>query len=90
MTQPTPDRRHVALLTNPASGHGKGRRAIEPVLDRLRESGVRVEHVCEDGRDAAEAALREVAARGTDLILSVGGDGTHGVAAGAKAWAVYS
>lgn len=80
VTQPTPDRRHVALLTNPASGHGKGGRAIQPVLDRLRASGVRVDHVAEDGRDAAEAAVREVAGQGADLILSVGGDGTHGVA----------
>ncbi|AKU18848.1 diacylglycerol kinase [Luteipulveratus mongoliensis] len=73
-------RRRLAVLTNPNAGHGKGKSAAAPVLDLLERRGVEVEHVTGTSREDAAAKILTAAQNGPDAILSVGGDGTHGVA----------
>ena len=68
--------REIALLTNPASGKGKGARYRDAAVRRLRDSGFVVRNL--QGRDADEAtdlAHGCVADRVEGLIVC-GGDGT--------------
>ena len=67
--------REIALITNPTSGKGRGGRAREGALGRLRESGLVVRNLA--GRDADEAldlALQCVA-DGVEALVVCGGDG---------------
>lgn len=68
--------REIALLTNPRSGRGRGRRTAAAVLPRLREAGFAVRDL--EGRDAAEALdlARGVVADGLEALVVCGGDGT--------------
>jgi len=67
--------REIALLVNPTSGKGRGARLCEPVAERLRAHGCRVDVVV--GRDADEAfdQARNRVAKGVDALVAVGGDG---------------
>jgi len=69
-----PDR-EVALLVNPTAGKGRGRRAGDVVLPRLRDAGFRVRHlVADDGGHGLQQA-REAVAEGVWALVVVGGDG---------------
>lgn len=67
--------RHLALVVNPAAGHGRGQRLTSPIELRLMDAGIRVTrtlaHSPEHARDACEQAV----ARGVDGLVVVGGDG---------------
>lgn len=65
----------IALLTNPASGKGKGGRVGSLVAPRLREAGFTVRELV--GRDADEALdqARAVVEDGVETLCVVGGDG---------------
>jgi diacylglycerol kinase (ATP) len=67
--------RDIVLLTNPASGRGRGSRTAAIVVPRLREAGFQVHSV--EGRDAAEASelARGAVGDGVEALVVVGGDG---------------
>lgn len=67
--------RQIALLTNPTSGKGKGARARDIALPRLREAGFSVRPI--EGRDADEALqlAKQAVAEGIDTLVVCGGDG---------------
>jgi diacylglycerol kinase (ATP) len=82
------DSREIALLTNPTAGRGRGARARDAALPRLREAGFVVRNL--EGRDADEAldlALQCVA-DGVESLVVCGGDGM--VHLGAQAVAATS
>ncbi|WP_018155479.1 diacylglycerol/lipid kinase family protein [Demetria terragena] len=79
MTAAAP-KRTALVLTNPTAGHGRGKRAIEPALAALREHRLDVEMVWANSRDEALTRCAEGAAAHPDLLVSIGGDGTHAVA----------
>lgn len=79
MNQNKPQRTAVAL-TNPAAGHGRGESAIKPTLRALREQGLDVTTISASSREEAEARCLEAVADQPDLVISIGGDGTHAVA----------
>lgn len=67
--------RDIALLTNPTAGKGRGLRARDAALERLRSGGLRVRLVQgRDGDEALELAHR-VVDEGTDGLVVCGGDG---------------
>ena len=67
--------REIALLTNPTSGRGRGRRIAALAVGRMRDAGFTVRDLA--GRDAAEA--RDLAGKcvadGVEALAVVGGDG---------------
>ena len=67
--------REIALLTNPSAGKGKGAKAREAALPRLREAGLVVRNL--EGRDADEALdlARQCVADGIEALVVCGGDG---------------
>ncbi len=67
--------REIAFVTNPTAGRGKGRRAREAALPRLREDGWLVHDL--QGQDAAEALVlaRKAVSGGVDILVVCGGDG---------------
>jgi len=67
--------REIALITNPTAGMGKGGRAREAALTRLRDSGLVVRNLA--GRDAGEALdlARQCVADGVEALVVCGGDG---------------
>jgi diacylglycerol kinase (ATP) len=67
--------REIALLTNPTSGRGRGARARDVALARLRGAGITVRSV--EGRNADEALdlAHQAVAGGVDALVVVGGDG---------------
>ena len=67
--------REIALLTNPTSGKGKGARARDVVLPRLRDAGLVVRNL--EGRDPDEALdlARQCVADGVEALVVCGGDG---------------
>jgi diacylglycerol kinase (ATP) len=69
-----PDR-EIALLTNPTAGKGRGARARDVALSRLRSAGITVRDL--EGRDADEALdlARQCVADGVESLVVVGGDG---------------
>jgi diacylglycerol kinase (ATP) len=67
--------RRIALLVNPTSGKGRGRRVGVQAAARLREHGLAVDVLTGvDGAEAGELA-RGAVHLGYDAIVSVGGDG---------------
>jgi diacylglycerol kinase (ATP) len=70
-----PSTREIALLTNPTSGRGRGLRARDAALPRLRAAGFAVRNLA--GRDADEALdlARQCVADGLEALVVVGGDG---------------
>jgi diacylglycerol kinase (ATP) len=67
--------RQIALLTNPTSGKGMGRRTAAIALPRLREAGYAVHEL--EGEDAGEALdlARRAVADGVESLVVCGGDG---------------
>ncbi len=67
--------REIALLTNPTSGKGRGARARDAALGRLRDSGLVVRNL--EGRDFDEALdlARQCVADGVESLVVCGGDG---------------
>ena len=67
--------REIALLTNPTAGKGRGARARDAVLGRLRDAGLVVRNL--QGRDADEALdlARQCVADGVESLVVSGGDG---------------
>lgn len=67
--------RRVTLLTNPASGQGRGSAAAQRAVVRLQRRGVDVVELI--GSDAAHARrlLDEALEHGTDAVVIAGGDG---------------
>ena len=67
---------HIAVLANPFSGKGRGGKAAEAAVRRLRESGVEVRVYA--GGSAADTARLAVVALADDprALVVVGGDGT--------------
>jgi diacylglycerol kinase (ATP) len=67
--------RDIALLANPTSGRGRGARARDIALTRLRSTGLTVRSL--EGRDADEALdlARRCVADGVGSLVVVGGDG---------------
>jgi diacylglycerol kinase (ATP) len=67
--------REIALLTNPTAGRGRGARARDEVLGRLRDAGLVVRNL--QGRDADEALdlARQCVADGVESLVVSGGDG---------------
>jgi diacylglycerol kinase (ATP) len=67
--------REIALLTNPTAGKGRGVRARDIALPRLRAAGFTVRNLA--GRDADEALdlARQCVADGVEALVVVGGDG---------------
>jgi diacylglycerol kinase (ATP) len=65
----------IALLTNPTSGKGKGARARDVALGRLRGAGLVVRNL--EGRDAHEALelAHQCVADGVSALVVCGGDG---------------
>ncbi|WP_243057627.1 diacylglycerol kinase [Nocardioides sp. SR21] len=65
----------IALLTNPTAGKGKGARARDAALARIRAAGRDVTSM--EGRDADEALdlARQAVADGAEALVAVGGDG---------------
>lgn len=70
-----PSSREIALLTNPVAGKGRGMRARDAALPRLRAAGFAVRNLA--GRDADEALdlARQCVADGVESLVVVGGDG---------------
>jgi YegS/Rv2252/BmrU family lipid kinase len=74
--------REVALIVNPSAGGGRAKRALPAVQERLGELGVAfstdatrdLEHAGQLARDGAEAGR---------IVVTLGGDGLVGCAAGA-------
>jgi diacylglycerol kinase (ATP) len=67
--------REIALLTNPTAGKGRGARARDIALPRLREAGFVVRNLA--GRDADEALdlAHQCVADGVESLVVCGGDG---------------
>ena len=67
--------RDIALLTNPTAGKGRGGKAREAVLERLRGAGLSVRDL--SGKDADEALdlARAAVADGVESLVVLGGDG---------------
>ncbi len=67
--------REIALLTNPTAGGGRGARARDAAVERLRAGGLTVRSL--QGRDADEALdlARQQVADGVDALVVCGGDG---------------
>lgn len=66
---------HVTVLTNPAAGHGNAPHAAERAVAALQRRGMDVTEIV--GADAAHARrlLDDALSRGTDAVVTVGGDG---------------
>ena len=77
--------KRVALLTNPAAGHGKAIRAARRAQARFATHGVEVTELV--GAHAADSArlARQAVAGGVDALVVVGGDGLIHLALGAVA-----
>src|SRR4051812_45659844 len=67
--------KRVALLTNPAAGHGKAVAAARRAVARFQHHDVQVRELV--GTDAADSGrlARQAVADGVDVLVVVGGDG---------------
>jgi diacylglycerol kinase (ATP) len=74
-------RKKIAVLTNPASGKGKGSSVAATVVPRLADAGFEVRSLV--GRDADEASdlARGAVEDGIETLVVVGGDGMVHLAA---------
>ena len=79
------DSREIALLTNPTAGKGRGARARDAALPRLRAAGFVVRNL--EGRDADEALdlARQCVTDGVEALVVCGGDGMVHIGAQAVA-----
>jgi diacylglycerol kinase (ATP) len=67
--------RRIALLTNPAAGHGKAREAARRARMRFAEHGLRVRELVGPDAEASRHLAHEAVADGIDALVVVGGDG---------------
>lgn len=67
--------RHLALVVNPAAGHGRGQRLTPAVEARLSDAGVRVTRTLAHSPEHAHATCADAVAEGYDGLVVVGGDG---------------
>ena len=67
--------REIALLTNPTAGKGRGLRARDAALARLRSVGLSVRSLEGSDPDQSLALAREQVVAGVDALVVVGGDG---------------
>ena len=67
--------RHLALVVNPAAGHGRARRLAPRVERRLADAGVRVTTTIATSADQAHGACADAVADGVDGVVVLGGDG---------------
>jgi diacylglycerol kinase (ATP) len=67
--------REIALLTNPSSGKGRGRRVVDEVLPRLRDAGYVVRNLRGGDADEARLLAEQCVSDGVDTLVVVGGDG---------------
>jgi diacylglycerol kinase (ATP) len=67
--------RRIAVLVNPTSGKGRGRRAGATAANRLREHGLAVSELVGGDGGQAIALARRAVADGYDALVAVGGDG---------------
>jgi diacylglycerol kinase (ATP) len=67
--------REIALLTNPAAGHGKALAAARRARERFAERGVQVRELVGADAEASGRLAREAVADGVDALVVVGGDG---------------
>jgi diacylglycerol kinase (ATP) len=75
VTEPRPEIRRIALLTNPAAGHGKAQAATRRARARFEERGVAVRELVGVDADASRRLAVEAVADGVDALVVVGGDG---------------
>jgi diacylglycerol kinase (ATP) len=66
----------IAVLVNPAAGHGRRRGAIPAVLERLEAAGVPVRVLDAHDSEGAEKACHAAVAEGASALVAMGGDGT--------------
>lgn len=67
--------RHLSLVVNPASGHGRGRRLTPRIEQRFADAGVRLTTTLATSADHAASACEDAVTSGTDGLVVVGGDG---------------
>jgi diacylglycerol kinase (ATP) len=67
--------REIALLTNPAAGHGKALAAARRARERFAERGVQLRELVGADAEASGRLAREAVADGVDALVVVGGDG---------------
>ena len=77
--------REIALLTNPTAGRGRGRRARDAAVARLRSVGIAVRSLEGSDPDQALALAHEQVAAGVDALVVCGGDGMVNLGAQAAA-----
>ncbi len=70
-----PFTREIALLTNPTAGRGRGDRARDAALPRLRAAGFSVRNLAGRNADEALDLARQCVADGVEALVVVGGDG---------------
>jgi diacylglycerol kinase (ATP) len=75
MTDAAPPVRSVALLTNPAAGHGKAIQAARRARIRFAERGVQVRELMGTDADESRALAAKAVADGAEALVVVGGDG---------------
>ncbi len=67
--------REIALLTNPTAGKGRGRKARDAAMARLRSVGLSVRSLEGSDPDQTLELARQQVAAGVDALVVVGGDG---------------
>jgi diacylglycerol kinase (ATP) len=67
--------REIALLTNPAAGHGKAVEAARRARIRFAERDVRVRELMGPDAQSSRELAAEAVAAGVDALVVVGGDG---------------
>ena len=70
------DTHRVSIVANPVSGHGKGRRLAERVVETLRAQGVDAGIAWTAARGDGERLAAEALAAGAHTVVACGGDGT--------------
>lgn len=66
---------HLALVVNPAGGHGRARHLTPAIEARLSGAGLRVSTTMASSPEHALTACSEAVAAGVDGVVVVGGDG---------------
>jgi diacylglycerol kinase (ATP) len=67
--------RRVALLANPAAGHGRAPRLAAAARDRFAELGIEVHDLLPGSAAQAQTLAEQAVADGVDALVVVGGDG---------------
>jgi diacylglycerol kinase (ATP) len=70
----------VTMLTNPASGHGNAPHAAERAVAQFQRRGIDVVEIVGTDPGHARRLVREAIDRGTDAMVTTGGDGVISLA----------